>query len=216
MGGNGRVQGSPVAGLGGSIKAAQEPEELIGRTSTLGRTAAKRLTCVEWQCQPVCTATPDAKTGEGGIMKNIIITVLYMAILGFGSARAGDAEDIRATFERFVAAQNAHDTKAVAGMLKEGDDFLWITRGTPIWGHDAAMKRFEATYQGTWSLNPVMADFRFISLGHDAAQLFVPVIFQIGPPGQPAQTMKFFINLTLVKVGSQWRVASILPVPAPA
>jgi hypothetical protein len=50
-----------------------------------------------------------------------------------GSACAGDAEDIRSTCESFVTAQNAaHDTKAVTGMLKASDDFLWITRGTLI------------------------------------------------------------------------------------
>ena len=147
-------------------------------------------------------------------MKRTILVAAFAAVAS-GSAYAGDAEDIRAAFERFVVAQNAHDAKAVAGLLKEGADFLWITRGAPIWGHDAAMKRFEANYQGTWTLDPVMSDFRVVVLGPGTAQLFVPVTFQIGPPGQPAQTMKFFINETLVKIGSEWRVASILPVPVP-
>ena len=50
----------------------------------------------------------------------------------------------RALFERFVAAQNAHDAAAVEALLWNSPDFLWITRGTPIWGRAAAMERFRA------------------------------------------------------------------------
>ena len=27
-----------------------------------------------------------------------------------------------------------------------------LTSGAPVWGRDAALKRFEALYQGTWKL----------------------------------------------------------------
>ncbi len=54
--------------------------------------------------------------------------------------------EVRATFERFVAAQNKHDVKAVESLLLNSSDFLWITRGTPVWGSDAALKRFIALY----------------------------------------------------------------------
>jgi hypothetical protein len=139
------------------------------------------------------------------------------AVLCFAAihAVAGDTEDIRGTFERFVAAQNAHDTEKVASILKEGEDFLWVTRGSPVWGRDAAMMRFGALYQGTWHLEPTMSEFRVIALGPGVAQIFVPVAFQIGPAGQPAQPAKFLMNQTLVKVSSEWRITSILPIPLP-
>ena len=54
-------------------------------------------------------------------------------------ALAASEDEVRATFERFVAAQNAHDEKALAGLLLDSPDFLWITRGAPVWGHDQAM-----------------------------------------------------------------------------
>jgi len=150
-------------------------------------------------------------------MKRTMMAAICAAGIGFGPvhAFAAEAEDIRAAFERFVAAQNAHDARKVAGTLMEGDDFLWITRGSPVWGHDAAMKRFELLYQGTWTLDPAMSEFRLISLGPGVAQIFVPIVFQIGPAGQPAQSAKFLMNQTLVKTSSEWRIASILPIPLP-
>src|SRR4051794_7861157 len=94
--------------------------------------------------------------------------------------------DARLLFERFVAAQNAHDSAAVEAMLWNSPDFLWITRGTAVWGRDAAMERFRALYRGTWQLEPEMAQFRAATLGEGTAQLFVPVLFSIGGAGQPA------------------------------
>lgn len=52
-------------------------------------------------------------------------------------------------------------------------------------------------------------------LGSDAAQLFVPIVFTIGAPGEPAQPIRFLMNHVLVKTAQGWRVSSILPIPAP-
>jgi hypothetical protein len=70
------------------------------------------------------------------------------------SAIAAPEDQVRATFDRFVAAQNAHDSKAVESLLLDSPHFLWITRGTPIWGQDVALKRFIGLYDGTWRLDP--------------------------------------------------------------
>ena len=129
-------------------------------------------------------------------------------------AGAGPAE-ARVLFERFVAAQNAHDAAAVEALLWNSPDFLWITRGTAIWGREAAMERFRALYQGTWRLEPDMAQFRAVALGPEAAQIFVPVLFTIGAAGQPAPPARFLMNQTLRREGDGWRVASILPIPLP-
>ncbi len=55
-------------------------------------------------------------------------------------ALAGPEDEVRAQFDRFVAAQNAHDTRAVGDLLLDSPNFLWITRGTAIWGREAALK----------------------------------------------------------------------------
>jgi hypothetical protein len=47
---------------------------------------------------------------------------------------AAPEDEVRATFDSFVAAQNGHDTKAVEGLLLASPNFLWITRGTPVLG----------------------------------------------------------------------------------
>jgi ketosteroid isomerase-like protein len=129
-------------------------------------------------------------------------------------AAASPQDEVRQTFERFVAAQNAHDIKAVEGLLLDSADFLWITRGTPIWGQEAALKRFNALYEGTWRLAPEASALKVAMLGKGAAQLFVPITFSIGSPAQAPQTMRFLMNMVLVKTPAGWKVSAILPIPA--
>jgi ketosteroid isomerase-like protein len=133
-----------------------------------------------------------------------------------GSADAASEDEVRAAFQQFVTAQNAHDLKAVDGLLLPSPDFLWITRGTPIWGKDAALQRFAALYQGTWHLDPETAGFKIVMLGDSAAQIYIPITFAIGAAGQPAQQTKFLMNQVLVKTPAGWKVSSILPIQAPA
>ncbi|MDE5447146.1 DUF4440 domain-containing protein [Bradyrhizobium sp. CSA207] len=141
--------------------------------------------------------------------------VLFLLLATAGVVRAGSEEEVKAVFVRFVGAQNAHDLKEVGALLQDSAEFLWITRGAPIWGHDSAIKRFEALYQGTWSLDPKMDELKVIELQPGAAQLYVPITFMISPAGQTAQPARFLMNQVLVKTGDGWKITSILPIPAP-
>jgi ketosteroid isomerase-like protein len=138
------------------------------------------------------------------------------ASFALSPAAASSEDEIRAAFQLFVTAQNAHDVKAVEGLLLPSADFLWITRGAPIWGKDAALQRFAALYQGTWHLDPETVSLKIVMLGDGAAQIYIPITFAIGAAGQPAQQTKFLMNQVLVKTPAGWKVSSILPIPAPA
>jgi ketosteroid isomerase-like protein len=148
-------------------------------------------------------------------MKATLATLGAVLMLSTGHAFAAVDDDVKVTFDRFVAAQNAHDVSAVRDVLLDSPNFLWITRGAPIWGRDAALKRFETLYQGTWKLSPDTANLKVVVLSDTTAQLYVPIMFNIGPPGQPAPDAPFLMNQTLVKTAAGWRIASILPIPLP-
>jgi ketosteroid isomerase-like protein len=133
------------------------------------------------------------------------------------SAASADGEDdVRAVFDQFVKAQNAHDVAGVRELLLDSPNFLWVTRGAPVWGREAALKRFESLYQGTWKLSPETSGLRAVLVSETTAQLYVPITFNIGAAGQPAPDTPFLMNQTLVKTASGWRIANILPIPLPA
>ncbi len=143
------------------------------------------------------------------------IALATVLMLCAGSVQAGTEDEVKAQFSKFVAAQNAHDLKAVTDTLLDSPQFLWITRGAPIWGREAALKRFQALYQGTWSLDPKTDELKVIELQPAVAQLYVPITFMIAPAGQTAQPARFLMNQTLVKTADGWKVSSILPIPVP-
>ena len=143
-----------------------------------------------------------------------LVTGLLLLAVAVSRAAANENE-VRVVFDRFVAAQNAHDLAAVGDLLLDSPKFLWITRGAAIWGREAALTRFDTLYKGTWRLEPDDAELRVTLLGGNVAQLYVPILFTIGGPGASAQPARFLMNQTLVKTPAGWKVASILPIPAP-
>jgi ketosteroid isomerase-like protein len=147
--------------------------------------------------------------------RSIACAALLLVSLLIRSAVAAHEDEVRSTFDRFVTAQNAHDIKAVGSLLLASPDFLWITRGAPVWGQDAALTRFAALYEGTWRLDPELTSLKVITIGEGVGQVYVPILFTIGAAGQPPQQAKFLMNLVLVKTQAGWRVSSILPIPAP-
>jgi ketosteroid isomerase-like protein len=148
--------------------------------------------------------------------RSIACATLLLVSLIIKPAVAAPEDEVRSTFDRFITAQNAHDIKAVASLLLSSPDFLWITRGAPVWGQDVALKRFAALYEGTWRLDPDLTSLKVIMIGDGIAQVYVPIMFTIGAAGQPSQETKFLMNQVLVKTQAGWRVSSILLIPAPA
>lgn len=144
---------------------------------------------------------------------------VLLVVVVFASANvvgAAPEDEVRTVVDRFVTAQNTHDLAAVAELLWDSPQFLWITRGAPIWGRQPALTRFEALYRGTWQLEPALSDLRITLVADGVAQIYMPIMFTIGAPGQEAQKTRFLMNQVLLKTPAGWKVASILPIPAPA
>ena len=141
---------------------------------------------------------------------------LMLMCLMIKPAIAAPEDEVKAAFDRFVAVQNAHDINAVKALLLDSPNFLWITRGTPVWGTEAALKRFAALYAGTWRLEPESSSLKVIMIADGVAQIYVPIMFTIGAPGQAPQQMRFLMNQVLAKTPGGWKVSTILPIPAPA
>ncbi len=145
--------------------------------------------------------------------RRVSMVTLALILFATAAASAEPEEEIRAVFGRFVAAQNAHDLGAMRDLLWDSTRFLWITRGVPVWGREAALKRFEAVYQGTWRLEPSLAELHVTMLSNSAGQLYVPILFTSGAAGQAVQSTRVLMNQTIVRTPAGWKVANIVPVP---
>src|ERR1044071_7590900 len=92
---------------------------------------------------------------------------LFFAALAAIAAQAHAAtmeDEVRAVFDKYIAIQNAHDLKSMRSLLADSPDLLWISRGKPIWGRDAALKNIEERYKGTWHIDVDKKELRVISV----------------------------------------------------
>ena len=115
------------------------------------------------------------------------------------------SKEIKVAFSKFVAAQNAHDLKAVGELLSDSPDFLWITPRDVVRDRDAALGRYAELFKGTWRVSPDWSTFEIVMLDVSTAEIFVRVAIANGGQAQPTR-----LNQVLVNTPRGWRVLSIL------
>jgi ketosteroid isomerase-like protein len=142
----------------------------------------------------------------------LLVAVGVFLIAGGAVNAASVQDEARQFFERFVAAQNAHDLATVGSMLWNSEDFTWVTRGVQVRGSKAALDVFGDYYKGTWHLDPDLDRLRATALSGGTAQILIPVTFTRGEPGQASQQATFLISQTIIRDPSGWHIATILPV----
>lgn len=142
--------------------------------------------------------------------------VLIALAMAATLARASTMEDeVRAVFDKYIATQNAHDLKGMRNLLSDSPDMLWISRGKPIWGRDAALKSLEERYKGTWKIDVDKKELRVISVSRRVAQVYAPTQLSVGEPGAEPARNRLYINLVMVKKPDGWQIVSILPILVP-
>ena len=124
-------------------------------------------------------------------------------------------EEVRAVFDKYIATQNAHDVKGMRNLLADSPDVLWISRGKPIWGREAALKNLEERYKGTWRIDVDKKELRVISVSRRVAQVYAPTQLTVGDPGVEPARNRVYINLVMVKKPEGWQIVSILPILVP-
>ena len=140
---------------------------------------------------------------------------LLFAVLAMAATLARAAtmeEEVRAVFDKWISTQNAHDLKGIRNLLSDSPDMLWISRGKPIWGRDAALKTLEERYKGTWKIEVDKKELRVISVSRRVAQVYAPTQLTSGDPGAESSRNRLFINLVMVKKPEGWQIVSILPI----
>jgi uncharacterized protein (TIGR02246 family) len=137
------------------------------------------------------------------------ILALLLAV-GLGApAHADPRQDIRALYETFVTAQNAHDIDAVRAVLSDSPDFLWITDGRPVWGRDEMLARM-AGFQNAevWQVEPEYNSSRVIVLDDDTAVFHIPLVLVIGSKADPAR-LRWLVEVLCQKEAAGWRIAGL-------
>lgn len=144
-------------------------------------------------------------------MKRIARCLLAVcALLPATMARADTAEELRATYEAFAAAQNRHDLVAVKSLLLDSPRFLWVSDGQSYWGRDALMERM-AVFQKSdvWVVRPALDRAVAVPVGEHAGYLHLPLVLDIGPRDPGPDHLRFLVSVLCVETPEGWRIAAL-------
>jgi ketosteroid isomerase-like protein len=125
-------------------------------------------------------------------------------------ALAKPADEARALYLRFVAAQNARDLDGVRVVLLDSPAFLWVSDGRTVWGREPTLARM-ASFQtaSVWRVTPDLGAARAVELGPDAAYLHLPLELAIGSADAPDR-LRFLVTVLCTRTPAGWRIASLL------
>jgi ketosteroid isomerase-like protein len=143
-------------------------------------------------------------------MKEILAAiVLALALYQAPSASAASADDVRAVYEQFAAAQNARDLAKVRTFLVDSSTFLWVSDGMSFWGPDALVKRMaEFQLAEVWHVDPDLAHAAIVEVNDSAAYIHMPLTLTIGLKANP-DAIRFLVSILCVKKAEGWRIAAL-------
>jgi hypothetical protein len=148
---------------------------------------------------------------EGATMRMAVYTAL--ALLGGALATpvavAGPAEEVRAVYGRFLAAQNARDLAQVRAVLLDSPEFLWVSDGRSVWGPDALVERMGLFQRAeVWRVEPKLDRAVAVAIDERAAYLHLPLVLTIGPAAGPDR-LPFLVSVLGVETEEGWRIAAL-------
>jgi uncharacterized protein (TIGR02246 family) len=142
-------------------------------------------------------------------MRGIILALALFAEIAPGPARADWAEEVRATYERFVAAQNARDLRRVRELLLDSPQFLWVSDGMSVWGREAMLERMASFQEAeVWHVEQDLARTEPVRVNEATAFLNLPLTLVIGSQSSPDR-LRFLVSILCVRGVDGWRIAAL-------
>jgi uncharacterized protein (TIGR02246 family) len=134
--------------------------------------------------------------------------------LASGAATAGTAEEVRAAYLDFAAAQNARDPARIGAFFTDAPEVLWVSDGKTFRGREAVLARMGSFQKAAvWRVEPGLDAASVLELAPDVALLHMPLILVIGPAEAPDR-LGFLVSLLFRRQAEGWRIAALLTTEA--
>lgn len=136
---------------------------------------------------------------------------LAASLVASGAAWASPAEEVRALYAEFVAAQNAHDLAHVRAVLLDSPTFLWVSDGKSVWGAEATLARMAGFQKAEiWRVEPDLAASKAVEVTPAVAYLHLPLTLVIGGNAAPGpDRLRFLVSVLGVETTAGWRIAAL-------
>lgn len=144
-------------------------------------------------------------------MRAILAAIaIFIAACTSSRSDATPANEVRALYERFAAAQNRRDLAAVRSLFLPSEQFLWVSDGMSFWGPDAVIARMAAFQEyEIWQVVPELQHAVVVPIDTHAAYLHLPLALTLGPRTPGPQTHRFLVSVLCVETPQGWRIAAL-------
>lgn len=141
---------------------------------------------------------------------HLLPLLLAASIAGAPSANAEQKDELRATYERFVTAQNARDLTAVRAILLDSPQFLWVSDGKTFWGRETMLERM-ARFQKAefWRAYPALDQASFVEVTPDSGYVHMPLTLRFGSEKDGIFDTHFLVSILFVRGAGDWRIAAL-------
>jgi ketosteroid isomerase-like protein len=149
-------------------------------------------------------------------MKAVIFALALLANSISSPVRADTDHELRATYGRFVAAQNARDLNRVRELLIDAPHFLWVSDGMAVWGANAMLERMAFFQEAeVWRVEPDLARAVSVQVTGTTAFLHLALTLVIGSSPSPDR-LRFLVSMLCVRTAEGWRIAALFTAPEKA
>ena len=144
-----------------------------------------------------------------------VLLALVLGCVPVTDARgASPRDDPQATLTRFIAAHNAGDLRGVMNLLSNSADFLWITQGNVVRGHEAAIRHFREAFRQRSRIDVDWPTVDSVGLDISTTEIFVS-----GTITAASAAKRVHISVILIDTVRGWRVQTFvvddLPIGGP-
>jgi ketosteroid isomerase-like protein len=134
------------------------------------------------------------------------------------ATREGDTAAVRSAYKQLIDAENAHDLDAVAKLVADSQDTLFVAKA-PVgwkgyWGKKDVMQHFHDLYQHPFRIDPDYASERIAFPAPGVGETYVPVNITAVYGNYPKPAPFIMVLLWITQNGS-WKMVSDLPIPIP-
>lgn len=135
------------------------------------------------------------------------------------SGVSGEEAHVRAAYKQLIDAENVHDLKAVAALVEDSPNSLFVAKA-PVgwqgyWGKRDIMEHFRELYQHPFRIDPVYEQEKVVFPSPGVAETYVPVSITAVYGHFPKPT-PFIMVLLWVNHAGAWKMVSDIPIPIPA
>jgi hypothetical protein len=149
--------------------------------------------------------------GLSGIRETIMYrqALALFLLMAPPAAAADPVGAVRALYQQFAAAQNAHDLAAVRPLLLDRPEFLWVSDGQSFWGPDAVLARMASFQQAeVWRVEPDLSRAVAVPVRDGVAYLHLPLVLVIGSKTRPDR-LRFLVSMFGVDTQTGWKIAAL-------